>query len=191
MVRACAIIDGRFRPAYPEMHVFAALTLCFPACRLFESHRHVRPKCRVAHELKYQRRAGFASASVATQLHRSSVPVKSLLAGRAFRLPLARLHYSLLGVVTGTWRCTQPNGNRFPSPAMTSGRTGDGVSDLVQERVQNRLRRTVPGIIIGDLDPFRSILAHAQPPLRVRQTKRPVLQAMLRHTVDPNNWTSG
>ena len=59
--------------------------------------------------------------------------------------------------------------------------TGDGVGDLMPERVQHSLWRTVLGIILGDLDAFRSVLAHAQPTFRIRQTESPAMQTVLRH----------
>jgi hypothetical protein len=131
------------------MHRCAAGTFRFPSCRPLNRHRHEGPERRVAHELEDQRRAGHASASVAAQTSRSLVAVKYLLAGRTRRLPVARLHDSLVRIVTGTRRCTNAHGDRFPCRAVTRLGTGDGVSNLVQERVENRFLRTVLGIISG------------------------------------------
>jgi hypothetical protein len=158
------------------MHGFATHTFCFPFCRLLHGHRHDGLERWVARELEYQRRAGHAPASVAAQTLRSVVAVKGLLASRTSRLPVAGLHDSLVRIVAGTRRGTNSYSHRFPYWAVTCLGTGDGVGDLVQQRVENRHLRTVEGVIFGDLDAFLSVLAHAQLTLRIRQTECPAFK---------------
>ncbi len=170
-VRAFAMPDPRFRPAYAAMHRGTARTGRFPVGRLLHGHRHDGTACRVAHEFERQRRTSFASALVTAQAPWSLVEVNGLLAGRTRRLPVAGRHDGLVRMVAGPRRGPKAGGNRFPDGAVTSRGTGNGVSNLVQERVEHRRRRTVQRIILGDLDAFAAVLAHAQPTFGLRQPK--------------------
>ena len=133
---------------------------------------HGGPACRVAHVLERQRRAGLALAAVAGQAPRPPVEVDGLLAGRAGRPPVAGLHDRLARGLAGPGRCPQPDGDGLPARAVPGGGAGDGVGDLVPERVEDRLLGAVPGVILGDLDPLRPVLADAQPPLRPARGRR-------------------
>ncbi len=62
---------------------------------------------------------------------------------------------------------------------MTGLWTSDGVGDLMQERVEDRLGWAVLGIELGNLDAFRPELAYAQATLRRPQCECPTLQAVL------------
>ena len=44
---------------------------------------------------------------------------------------------------------------------MTCTRTSDGMRNLVKERIENGFRRIIACIILGNLNPFRTILTHA------------------------------
>jgi hypothetical protein len=55
------------------------------------------------------------------------------------------------------------------------------VGDFVQERVINRFFWAVLGVIPGDLDPFRSVLARSKPTFGVSQAKRPAMQFVFHH----------
>lgn len=163
------------------MHRCATCTRRLPFCRVLNSHRHDGPERRVAHELKRQGRAAYAPASESSQTPRSLVAVKDLFAGHTSRLPIARLHDRLLRIVACPRRGSDSHGNRFPSGTVTGLGTGKSVGDLMKERVENRFYRAILGVILGDLDAFRPVLANAKATFCVRQGKRPAMQFVFRH----------
>ena len=137
-----------------QMHGPAARTRRLPVRRLLGGRRHGGPAGRVAHVLERQRRAGLALAAVAAQAPRPPVEVDGLLAGRAGRLPVAGLHDGLARGLAGPGRGPQPDGDGLPRRAVPGGGAGEGVGDLVPERVEDRLLGAVPGVVLGDLDPL-------------------------------------
>ena len=164
----------------PQMHGPAARTRRLPVRRLLGGHRHDGPACRVAHVLERQRRAGLAPASVAAQAPRSPVAVEGLLAGRAGRLPVAGLHDGLVRGLAGRGVAPSRTATAFqPGPCLAAG---PAMAWAISCRSVSRTDSggAVPGVVLGDLDPLRPVLAHAQPTLRVRQAEGPAVQAVLR-----------
>ncbi len=62
---------------------------------------------------------------------------------------------------------------------MSGPGTGEGVGDLMAEGVQDRLFRVIAGVVFSDLDPLRSVLAHAQLTSRFRPAEGPSVQVVL------------
>jgi len=160
-VTALATPEARFRPSHSKMHGFAARTFRLPIRSFFEAHRYDGLESGVAFELENERRAGFAPASVSAQCLRALVAMIGLRAFRTGRLPVARRHHRVVRIVAGTRFRTQSTCNRLPCRAMMSRGTGDGVSDLMQQCVENLFVGTVLGVILSDLDSLRSVLANS------------------------------
>ena len=105
----------------------------------------------------------------------------SLLACWAGRLPIARFHNSIIGSIAGARDGTQSNGNGLPGWAMSGSRPGEGMSDLVQERVKYRFGCTVYCVILSYFNAFCLKLAYAQATPGIGKSEGPVMQAVLRH----------
>ncbi|MDB5339802.1 MAG: hypothetical protein JWN70_5421, partial [Planctomycetaceae bacterium] len=163
------------------MHRLAAGTPGFPVGVLFQRQGHVRLACRIAHELKNERRMGGTAASIATQCQRSFVAMNGFLASRTRRLPIPGLDHGVGGTVASTGRGPQANGHRFPNRTMPRRSPGDRMGDLMHQRVENGLARAVQGVVFGDLNPLRPVLADPQSALRIRQAERPISQSVLQH----------
>ena len=52
------------------------------------------------------------------------------------------------------------------------------MGDFMQQRIEDFLRRIMDGVILGDLNPFRPVIARTLPTFRFGQSERPVVQAV-------------
>ena len=169
---------ARLRSPHPEMHHPAAGASGLPVCRLLDRRRRGGLAGRVTDILEQERQSGTTAAAIDARSHRTPVAVVDPLARRAGRPPIARLDDGLSRSLAGTGRGPEPDGNSLPPRAVLGGGSGEGVSDLVLEGVEDRLLGAVSGVVFGDLDPPLIVLAHSQPTFRPRQPEGPAVQAV-------------
>lgn len=162
-----------------KMERTAPGTFCLPLRRLFNSERNHWLTCWIAHIVKQQCFPGGTSTSVAIQSLRAFVFVVRLVADVAGCLPVAWHDDRFFACITGTRDCSESLGHRFPYRAMASFRTCKSMSDFMQQCIQHLFGGIVTRVVLGNLNPSITKFAYTLLTFRVRQSKHPVVQAML------------
>ena len=103
----------------------------------------IRFVSRIAFVFERQIGTGRAATLVTAQTRGAFVPVVRLLATGADRLPIARFHDRVAGVVAGLRFGPEPDGHRLPLRAVAGTRADNGMGDLVPKGVHDVLVRAV------------------------------------------------
>ena len=166
--------SARLRSADFGVKMAAAGAFRLPAAGFIARERDVRLVSRVAFVVERQRRTRRAFAAITGQRHWPAVFVKRLETGGAGRLPVARLNDRFLRIIAG-FRCgTDAARNGFPDWAVGRAMAGNGMGNLVQQRIDHGIVGAVARVVFCNFDPFAGIFANAQSRLGVGQAERPI-----------------
>ena len=148
-----------------KMNRMAPCTFCFPLRGLLNREWNRRLPCWIAHKLKRQRHTCGTPTSVSGQTLRTLVFVVRPVAGFTGGLPVAGHDDRFAGGVASSRCGSKFLCNSFPGRAMPSFRSSKGMSDFMQQCIEDLFRRVVRGIVLGDLNPFRPVFARTLPTL--------------------------
>ena len=102
-----------------------------------------------------------------------------LVAEVAGCLPVAWHDDRFFACIAGTRDGSESLCHRFPYRAMASFRACKSMSDFMQQCIQNLFRGIVTSVVLGNLNPSITKFAYTLLTFRLRQSKHPVVQAML------------
>ncbi len=146
-----------------EMNCLAPCTFCFPLRGLLNREWNRRLPCWIADKLKRQGHTRGTPTSVSGQTLRTFVFVVRPVAGFTGGLPVAGHDNRFAACVASPRRGSEFPGNSLPRRAMPSFRPCKGMSDFMQQCIEDLFRRVVRGIVLGDLNPFRPVMARTLP----------------------------
>ena len=149
--------------AHSEMNCLAPCTFCLPLGCFFNRHWDAGLPCRIAHKLKRQRHTGHTPTSVSGYTLRTLVFVVRLVAGFTGGLPVAGHHDSFVACVTSTRRGSEFLCHSLPDWTVASFRASKGMSNFMQQRIENFFGRIVSSVILSDLNSSRPVIARTLP----------------------------